>query len=94
MCSYGGSRQKYLAPLTPQMRHQQAIKLLSWRSRLGRRLVLIYRITASAHYLVHYLVYHLAHHLAVAPFLLMTQPTAAVAPAAVAPAAVVALARA
>jgi len=37
--------------------------------------VVIYRITASAHYL--------AQHLAVAAFLLMTQPAAAVAPAAV-----------
>jgi len=41
--------------------------------------VVIYRITAPAHYLAH----HLAHHLAVASFLLMTQPAAAVAPAAV-----------
>jgi len=41
--------------------------------------VVIYRITASAHYLAH----HLVHHLAVASFLLMTQPAAAVAPAAV-----------
>ena len=35
----------------------------------------IYRITASAYYLV--------HHLAVAPFLLITQPTTAIAPAAI-----------
>jgi hypothetical protein len=43
----------------------------------------IYRITASARYLAHYLVQHLAQHLAVASFLLMTQPAAAMAPAAV-----------
>ena len=58
-------------------------------------MVVIYRITTSAHYLVQHLVQHfvqhLAHYPAVASFLLMTQPTAAVAPAAVAPAAVVTL---
>jgi hypothetical protein len=55
----------------------------------------IYRITASAHYLAHYPVHHFIHlihhpvhhlvhhHLAVASFLLMTQPAAAVAPAAI-----------
>jgi hypothetical protein len=55
----------------------------------------IYRITASAHHLAHYLVHHLIHliyhlvhhlvhhHLAVASFLLMTQPAAAIAPAAI-----------
>jgi len=60
----------------------------------------IYRITASAHHLIHHLIHHLGHHLvhhlvhlAVASFLLITQPAAAVAPT-VAPAAIVVLVRA
>ena len=66
-------------------------------------MVVIYRITAPAHYLAYYFAYYLVHYLvyylvcrlvyylvhhpvyyfAVASFLLMTQPAAAVAPAAV-----------